>query len=438
MSGSRKALAAMVGSIVTIVYAIAMSFLDYPAAVNNGTAVAALCISAYLLYAARNRADLLMVMLCIFYENYSIVVGCYLDPSIRPGWMFRQFHDERAYGIAVLSLLIFELVLLAGFFLYRERIDSKTVSIDQFPDNSLIMVGCMICYIVIFITQVDFAEGQRASSSVWNEYKFVLVITGSLYSKKTTRNKWLWTGLVGATSIATFMGGNRVNTLCNVFILAALWFTESITLKNVILISVPSIFVMLMVGSMRYNFTLSLQSIQTVWNSVKSDKLASDSFTFAYGPTIAAEEMALSMDPWQKCRLLLGNLIYVFAGGSYGKYSLANYTRNYYMHYFGFLGANYFDLWFGAFGGGIAGLSVVVLLFLKGTTRSKSTRWGDVIALATMANALRWYNYNFMQIFRTAFVISVVWYAAAQADKITQKQHLNTPHPDHCTGKENA
>ena len=420
---SQKYTVVAIGTLLTTVYSLIINALDYPVCVNNTTAIAVLGVSIYLLYAVRHRPDLLIVMLCIFYENYSVVVGCYLDPSIRPDWMFRQFSDSRIYGIAILSLFVFELVILAAIFLFKEKIDSERISIAQFPNNKLIAYGCVMLYIIIFLTQVSFNEGERASSNVWNEYKFVLVIIGSLYSEKTKFNKWLWTGIVGITSIATFFGGNRVNTLCNIFVLAILWYENYITLKNVIFISIPAIFIMLMIGSMRYNFALSISSIQTVWENVKTDKLVADSFTFAYGPTIAAEEMSLNLGFWEKAQLLFYNIVYVFIGGEYGKYSLANYTRDYYMHYFGFLGANYFDMWFGVLGGVITGVSVVLMLFLKGKSNKASTQTGKIVALGVLANALRWYNYNFMQIYRTGFVVLIAWYMVRCVDSVLTRKH---------------
>lgn len=180
----RKYIVVIIATLLTVVYSTVLNMLNYPKGVNNATAILALSISIYLLYTVKHRSDLLIVMLCIFYENYSVVVGCYLDPSIRPGWMFRQFKDSRVYGIAILSLLIFELVLLAAVFLYKEKIDSEKIDIEQFPNNNLIMLGCIVLYLMIFLTQVDFSEGERASSNVLNEYKFLFFIIGSLYSKK--------------------------------------------------------------------------------------------------------------------------------------------------------------------------------------------------------------------------------------------------------------
>ena len=224
------------------------------------------------------------------------------------------------------------------------------------------------------------------------------------------------------TSAATFFGGNRVDTLCNVFVLAVIWYKEFITLKNVLIVSIPAIFIMIMVGALRYNFSLSLDAIQRVWLSVKRDKLVADSFTYAYGPTIAAEEMAKVLDPITKVKVLLYNLAYIFIGGAYGKYSLANFTRNYYTHYYGFLGANYFDIWFGAYGGVIAGVSVVIILFLKGSCRRKSTTTEKIVAISALTSTLRWYNYNFMQIYRTGFITLIVWFVFTQIDRILKKK----------------
>ena len=92
------------------------------------------------------------------------------------------------------------------------------------------------------------------------------------------------------------------------------------------------------------------------------------------------------------------------------------------MHYFGFLGANYFDMWFGVFGGVISGVSVVLMLFLKGKGNKESTQVGKVVALGVLANTLRWYNYNFMQIYRTGFVIFIVWCASCYVNSMLSRK----------------
>ena len=79
-------------------------------------------------------------------------------------------------------------------------------------------------------------------------------------------------------------------------------------------------------------------------------------------------------------------------------------------------------MWFGVFGGAIAGVSVVLMLFLKGKGNKESTQVGKVVALGVLANTLRWYNYNFMQIYRTAFVILIVWYASSYANSMLARK----------------
>ena len=158
---------------IMIIYTLVIAMLDYPTFFNNSNVILALIISAYMLYVVRRRADLLIVMLCILYENYSVVVGCYLDPSIRPAWMYRQFTDMRAYGVAALSLLWFEICLLISYQLFRNIINDKQLEIKAFQKNSLIMYFCILAYLICFISQVNFYSDARASSNVINEYKFI-------------------------------------------------------------------------------------------------------------------------------------------------------------------------------------------------------------------------------------------------------------------------
>lgn len=409
--------------LVILCYILVMMMCDYPEELNECNMIISIFISGYMIYATRKRADLLILMICIFYENYSIAVGCYLDPTLRPEWLYKQFGDERVYTVASLSLLLFEITLFTGWRVTRGSVESRNISIDDFPNNSIIMYVCMVLYALIFITQVDFSSNARATSNTINEYKFVLLIIGSIYSKNNKLNRILWTILVVVTSIATFFGGNRVNTLGNIFVLAILWYDEYITFKRAIIIAFPCIFIMLMIGQMRYQFGISLDAIENTWNLIKEEKLVADSFTFAFGPTIAAEEMHFIMSISEKIQLLLNNLIYIVVGGSYGQYSLANYTRNYYMHYYGFLGANYFDIWFGPFGGMLAGVAVLKIAFLRAGTIKGCSGFRKVVALGAFANLLRWYNYNFMQIFRSVFVMIIVLIIFRAMDYVTTKSY---------------
>jgi hypothetical protein len=417
----KKIVEAVIVYTAVLCYVLIMMMCNYPEELNKCNMIMSMTISGYMIYATRKRTDLLILSLCVFYENYSIAVGCYLDPTLRPEWLYNQFGDGRVYTVASLSLLLFEITLFLGWRVFKDSVESRNISIDDFPDNSIIMCLCMILYTLIFVTQVDFSVNARATSNTINEYKFVLLIIGSIYSKNNKSNKILWTILVAVSSIATFFGGNRVNTLCNIFVLAVLWYNEYLTLKKVIIIAFPCIFIMLMIGQMRYQFSISFNTIADAWNLIKEDKLVADSFTFAFGPTIAAEEMHFVMSIDEKVRLLLNNIIYIVAGGSYGQYSLANYTSNYYMHYYGFLGANYFDLWFGPFGGMLAGIAVLKIVYLRAGTINRCSNFRKVVALGAFANLLRWYNYNFMQIFRTVFVMIIVLVIFQTIHAITTK-----------------
>ena len=418
-----RLIAISIFTMLFFVWIVIICFFDFPIKTNNIEAMAVLILSLSMTYIVRNRKDLMISMLCIAYTNYSIVVGCYFDTKIRPSWLYNQFQDDRIYGICITSLLIFELTLFFGWYLFECDRNTITSNIDSFPKNNLIMLWCALVYCVIFLTQVRFYENERASSNPLNEYKTIFLIVGSLYSENTNRNRIIWTVLVGASSVATFLGGNRVNTLCNLFVLAVLWYEKQITFKRVVCISIPAIFIMLMIGEMRNNFILSIEAIKSVWESVKQDKLVADSFTFAYGPTIAATELGFGLPIGEKIELLAKNIIYIFCGGTYGKYNLADYTRSYYLHYYGFIGPDYFNIWFGVFGGFISGISVLLFLFFTGNKNNNSTnKIREIIALTSMATTLRWYNYNFMQLYRTALIVLIVWYVARIADSLSKRK----------------
>ena len=92
----------LVGYIIAIVptlfFFVNIAILGYSSQINNNIAVFTVVLSVYLCCVYRHNIGLFLVMFFIAYSNYSIAVGVYLFPEIRPTALYAQFTGVDLYG----------------------------------------------------------------------------------------------------------------------------------------------------------------------------------------------------------------------------------------------------------------------------------------------------------------------------------------------------
>ena len=99
-------------SAITVFLALVNNmFFGSSISMDNCVAILVTVISIYICYACRHNIGFFIASLVIVYANYSIAVGVYLDPSIRPATLYNQF-NEKSLSITILCVLIFETVIL--------------------------------------------------------------------------------------------------------------------------------------------------------------------------------------------------------------------------------------------------------------------------------------------------------------------------------------
>jgi len=273
---------------------------------------------------------------------------------------------------------IFVLSLLLHFDCFDNQLSNLSILYEDYNSNTIIELICIIAYIAIFISQFHFNEGRRASTSPLSEYRYLFMIFGGIYSNKSKFRKIIWIAIISVTSILTFLGGNRINAFPGLILIVLLWFPK-IKIRKVIWLFPIVLIVLQIIGVMRYNFSLSFSGlIEGTVRSVKTG-FVTDSFTFAYYPSLTAIQLSPTQSFGEKAMLFFNNIIYIFAGGKYGQYVMPNYTSNYYFHYDGFIGPLYFNYWIGMLSGLIVGIITacftrITLIIKKGTKRLTNYR----------------------------------------------------------------
>ena len=209
----------VVSAITAFLALINNMFFDYYIPMDNFIAVLITIISVYVCYTCRYNIGFFIASLVIAYANYSIAVGVYLDPSIRPAVLYDQF-SERSLSITILCVLIFEVAvlwMLKGMVTDPKSVDSSDWSYVKNERNDIIAYGAMALYLLIVALTFDFGEdGSRGTISSITEYRLIILIIGCYYSARKRSMRFLWTIIVGVTSMLILLSGNRVDSKENI------------------------------------------------------------------------------------------------------------------------------------------------------------------------------------------------------------------------------
>ncbi len=413
---------------------VVLSYTGYTETVNNVIAIASVLISFYLCFVYRYNIGLLIVMLMIFYTNYSVAVGVYLDPSIRPVHLYEQFKSVDTYGIGIMCIYLFVLMLL----IFSSQITKNPHIIDRKDEcciepgesNFFVAFGAMVVYCVMFFLGFDFGlgEGGRALITSIGEYKIIVQIIGMYYSCNKKVYIYVWTILVGLTTILTFVGGNRIDAISNIIALVIFGYSNFINYKRILLFLPVGIILLTGIGYMRTGFSLSSGVLETTVDLLSKDKLTYEGAVFGYLPSLSIVEMEQDIFIKEKIDLLAEHFknIWLVISTDPVKNNLSNFSRNYYLHYWGFISPTYFYFWFKYIGPVLFALlvNVYIKMYVKSTRKvlvNFSEKLMYILSMYFICNVGRWYCYGPMYLFRGAFVCIIVYAIVYFADNIIRK-----------------
>lgn len=405
----------------------------YTTPVNKVVAVATILQSLYLCYLYRYNIGLFFVMIMIAYTNYSVAVGVYLYPEVRPNALYAQFTRAKTYGPAIICVFIFCFALI----LLSKKIADDPKSIDSkskqtqlnFEYNDVIAYGAVVIYLGIFFLTYSFgSDTERGSGSALTEYRILVMIVGSYYCGKKNNFKWIWTVVVLLTSILTFYAGNRVSAFPSCICLIVMFYSDFIDYKKVVAVLPFAVVFLALVGFMRGGFSLSIDGLVSAGQKLMEDKLTYEGAIFGYLPSLSTVELADVIPTGDKLKVLLEHIGYVFnIGTTSNNPDLSFYTRQYYVHYWGFVSPVYFYFWLGYLGPVIFALLVNLYkkLYIKLALKEKPdylNKLKYILSIFFVSNVSRWYCYGPMGLIRGMFVCFVVFTIVYVCDRLIRKK----------------
>lgn len=407
---------------------------EYPSTCNDLMGVLSFIISVYLCYLYRYNIGLFIVMIFMAYTNYSILMGIYIFPSVRPNNIFRQFSTQ-SFGIGIVCIFIFELTLLLVSYklIIKPHIIDFSIKgfIDNIDYNKIIAIGGLIAYLLMFVMNFRFGTGgrDRGESSPLNEYKNVVAIISSYYSGRKNVYKYSWIIVISITTVLTLLSGNRVRSFGSVIFLIFFWLSDKINYKTVLVFLPIAVVVLAAVGFLRGSFSLDNMGLGDSFSRLLDDKFTYEGAIYAYGPSLATIELTSITSISEKLSLLWDHIVYIFTIGRAQSLNpdLSIWSGQYYFHYHGFISPCYFYFWVGYLGPVLFALLVNVYnkLYQKSMKR-KLVKFRDkakyVISLCFICNVARWYTYGPMALLRSMFVAFVMFSVVYAFDYFTQKR----------------
>lgn len=381
------------------------------------TCVMVIILSVYTLYKFRFNIGLIIVAIFILISNYSIVIGVYLDSSLRPK-MYDQVIDFTVYNKGITTILLFEIGLLLFLLIKSNSVHivsksndfnktiGKLTSLDK-----LFSILCLIVFLVIFFTQFKFGEnGERATGTALMEYRTIFFIIGLLFSKGNKKIKKAYLIALILTSLIVFSGGNRADALSPIisyYVFAYDGNKKHGGLKFIFVIFIAYI-MMVTIGVFRSNFQYNFDSIEIVFRKLIEEKLTFDTAIYAYFPSIGTISISNYFD---KLQILVNQITYIFLGGSYGEFRLQYVLRNVYFHTYGFVSPVYFYPWLGIYSG--LAFSAIVIYYVKiifSNTKNMITRYKYGMFLYFCSMTPRWYLYDPFPLIRGILIFSIVFF----------------------------
>lgn len=390
---------------------------------NQFAAIVLIFVSILGIIRSRNNWYLLFIFFCIFYSNYSICIADYL---FRINSYFTSFADELVATNGINILLNFCTLLVVFLPSLNKFSGLKKCLLNNNRSNSLIATG--IAIILVFIWFFAFTRpdviGQRGTPSAIYEYSIILVIIGLYYSGKNQTIHCIYVMIAIAFAMQNFIFGGRITGVQLLACIFLCFYIDRVSIFKMLPIGLTFFIIMSMIGHFRARLILHKDVFVSIMDSLFNGKFTLDTAYSAYFTSLTFLKVLNNMGWDERLSLFLKWVLSIFAGGRVADSNLAQYTQQFYFHYFGGVLPFFAYFYLGILGVFLLCLYLRFLFNLVVTCDESSNGLKRCIAIYISCTVLRWYLYSPSQIFRGVFLLCVVYYFAQLTDAFVKKRRF--------------
>lgn len=406
-------IAEMIASLVTVVFLLLNCSGDY----NRIVAVLLLFLNGFALIKVRNNWLLFIIFSIITYSNYSICIVNHLSNSFD---LYFARYASSSVGITGLNILLaFSLLLLLIAPWTQKTMRKKLSLMENNRRNPIIVYGISVVLVLIWVFGFHRPEmlGERGSPTALYEYSIVFFIVSFYYSGKERLLIGINLVLAFAFALQNFLYGGRITGLQIVIVVAICLLIDRFTIKRVIPIGSLFFIVLSGIGQVRADILYQGLNIRATLNSIFSNYFALDTAYSSYYTSMTFLDELNRTALGQRLYLFMRWMLSMLIGGkAVPDSNLADYTRQFYLHYSG--GVLPYFAWFYLGTVGIILLSFYLRFLFRLITRTNAETRGLVrcISAYVCASTFRWYLYSPSQLFRGVILLCFVYGSAFVLD----------------------
>ncbi len=362
----------------------------------------------------RNSNLLFIMSFFIFYCNYSIALGEYIyKPEL--GVPMSEVNNTYIYSKSIQILLLFTIVLT----LFIEKPDDRFIKMC-YEDNSVIFYVLILVILIIGIAGVNRERGHSYSVNITSiyEYSYILFLFGYHSSGNSVLKKYILSLILFSFVIQDFYLGGRITSLQLIIVFLICLFNDIINSKRIFIGSILGILINTLVGAYRVKYTFKGIIINDLIKDLFRNKFVFDTATYSYYASathIATVDYHL-VDNKTRLRSLFEFLKSIFLGGGNSTGNVTRYvSENYFLNIGGGVFPSHFYFWMGWMG---VLIGAFILVYLINKMIRKNSEFGILSLVIIVASSPRWYLYNPLLLFRSQFILFILFIAYIYGTKI--------------------
>ena len=402
----------LIKNIIILFFTVIGIILNLNGDINDIVAIFTILISACSVLKCKNNIYLFIIEGTILYCNYSICIPNYLSTA---DTSFIEFANEKVGAIGLNILFSYSVLNYILSPKVTRNIPSSIVKLGHY--NPIIewtlTILLMLIWFFGFTRPSEF--GERGTPSALYEYSIIFIIFGFLFSGNRKIHKVLFFIISLLFITQNFVYGGRITGVQLLICCALCLCIEKINIKNISFCSFVIFPILIGIGKFRANFELSFDSIMNSMKLIIESKMTLDTAYSAYYTSLTFIKVEQFTDFSTKIYLLKQFVLSMFFGGSVPDSNLADYTREFFLHYWG--GVIPF---FGYFYLGVLGILIISLYlsWIKRLIIKDNNIFLSCLSIYVTTTTLRWYLYSPTQLFRGLLLLWGVYIVLINVDKI--------------------
>lgn len=397
---------------VYIYLLLVLIFLIIPHSVllNRILGILTILCSIGWVYKCWNNMYLLIMSMFIAYSNYSIVMGIYLDESLRPRYLYPQITELETYsiGIFMIFLTMLSLMILSPK-CKKINIAITKKFIIKSNKNGFMFVMLMILFLCIVLLGYVRAENSRGSSTAIYEYASIFIILMFYFSGNCKKYKKICALCCWIYVMTSLLNGTRVEALMCMIIFILCYFENEINPLIVLFAMILGLFAFSVIGILRGNWSSLKGNVDELISVLIRNKFVFDTCTYAYFPMICMINIYKNYS-FSTAIYFLGKFILtIFMGASRVKDgNLSQVVKEIFYHNDGGVSQGFFFVWFSYMGALI--YSIIILLYTRIINDEKMilTPIKCCTIIYVVASVPRWYLYGPWSLLRGILICVII------------------------------